>query len=150
MTRDEVDVELIKNSKGFWKFLIILGIIFVLSMSYFFASGIIKGKKLKEVCTQSVTGEVASYPSSGRNSSLFEQRVEARFEVGGAIYHAKGLDSVRHYPGDAVTIHYNPSSPSEAFAGYEPYHWPYVIELLCIFAGAMMIIAGIKMLRDVA
>ena len=148
MTRDEVDVELIKNSKGFWIFILILGFVFVLSMSYFFTSSIIKGSKLRTECTQSVTGEAYTYPSTGRNSSLFDQQVGARYGVDGVVYHAKGIDVVRHYPGDTVTVHYNPDNPTEAFAGNEPYHWPYVMELLCIFCGVMMIIAGIKMLRN--
>ncbi len=74
---------------------------------------------LEEKCTATVTGEVYTYPKGG--AMLFRNNtVGAEFKLDDRSYHAKGIDSGSHNPGDTLIVHYNPDRPVESYAGIGP------------------------------
>ena len=108
------------NSKKFTKTtkivsIIVLTICAIWSWSQF-ADLTAKGNHLKEVCTESVMGNVWMLKYSKANSTY----MDAVYDIDGYRYHAYGLKQSGYDLDYPIVVHYNPNMVSEAYCGDKP------------------------------
>ena len=100
-----------------------------------------RAQKLRERCTESVTGEVISVFPAAR--SRLQSYLTANYSVDGATYKAEGKYSSGYSSSDTlsrkpVTVHYDPASPNVSYAAEGPRtdHMFIIIVMAVIFAVA--------------
>ena len=94
--------------------LVILGVVFAITVS--------NNKKIINRCASSTTGVVTEYTprkSRKRTSSTYGT-ITVAYEVKGVQYSCRGTTSGTKTPGNHVTVHYDPTSPSIAYADRGP------------------------------
>ena len=100
-----------------------------------------KSQKLQKRCTAVTTGEVISVFPSGKYN--LQSYLTADYVVGGVKYNTEGrYTKGKYWSGDTlsrkpVPVHYDPASPSVAYAAEKPRtDWKYIFIVLAVLFGA--------------